>query len=114
MGVFDLPETIPPSRGPRSASRNDKSSYLDEAKRADYKTVNSSNVNAIAYNSSKKHLFIEFYDIDGKKPNTLYIYFDFSETEWEAFEVAPSMGQFVWYYIRNDGKDNRFDYLQLY
>jgi len=98
----------------RDQSRTARSSYLQEAKNADWQPVLSSNVQAIAFNPSTHHMFIEFYDPTGKKPPSLYIYFDVPIEIWESFLIAPSYGQFVWYIIREEGQDRLFDPVKLY
>ncbi len=101
-----------PTRTTAAASR-DRSYYLDVASRAEFKSVNSSNVNTIAYYPAEALLFIEFLP-SGKQGYSLYVYREFPSEWWDTMQVSPSIGQFVWYAIREEGADRLFDPLRLY
>lgn len=61
----------------------------------DLEPVVSSNVSAIGYDEEEHVLFIKFHDF------SVYRYEAVPKKVWNAFQVAPSKGKFVWAHIRD-------------
>lgn len=59
------------------------------------KSVNSSNIDSIGYNATKKQLFVKF------KNDTIYVYKDVPKDVWNELQNVESKGKFVYYEIKD-------------
>lgn len=73
-----------------------------EADSLEWVSVKSSTVKRIAYSASFSRLFVDF------KSGGMYAYDGVPKAIYDAFLVAPSKGQFVYYTIRAKGTDSYY------
>jgi hypothetical protein len=69
--------------------------------------VKSSNVARAGFLKDFGYLFVEF------KSGMVYMYRGIGEDMWRGFLGAPSKGQWVYYVLRNKGRDDRYVYDQV-
>ncbi len=76
-------------------------------------TVESSNLNAVAYapgdTAESGRLYISFKP-SATRPATIYVYYGVPLGVYQGLLSAPSKGTYVYYVLRNKGKDNRYRY----
>ncbi len=68
----------------------------------DRKTVNSSMITSIGYDSSSGTLEVEF-----TKLGAIWQYFDFPENKWSEFEYAESHGKYFLNYVKDHFRGTR-------
>jgi hypothetical protein len=64
-------------------------------------SVESSNVEAVGYDSKKGYLYIQFLPSEKGQRSTVYRYSNVQEQIYNRFLRAPSKGMFVWANIRD-------------
>lgn len=75
-----------------------------QADSLDWTPVSSSNVQAVAYAADFRRLFIRF------KSGQRYAYEGVPAGVFQGLLAAPSKGEYVFFLLRNKGKDDRFVY----
>lgn len=73
----------------------------------DWVSVQSTNVRRVGYLPDFRYLFVEF------KGGATYLYEQVDAGVWEGLKAAPSKGQYVFYVLRNKGKDDRYPFRKV-
>jgi hypothetical protein len=84
---------IPPQPGP-----------FDQFPVMEWVQADSSNVDRAAYNEETSQMFVQFLS------GAIYRYEAVPPSIWADYLASNSKGMFVWYILRNNGRDNRFAY----
>jgi hypothetical protein len=73
----------------------------------DWQPGASANVAQFAYDGTGSRLYVIFTSGNGG------YYADVPPAVARAFADSPSRGRFVWYYLRNGGRDDRYAWVRL-